>query len=87
MSEMEQKTTLITGITGVYRLNSKKILGAGSKVIFSFAIEELLDSQFRVQLFLQIFTCAGGGLGGTRVGGPDENIKHSGRVENTERYE
>lgn len=50
MSEMEQKTTLITGITGVYRLNSKKILGAGSKVIFSFAIEELLDSQFCVQL-------------------------------------
>ena len=30
----------------------------------------------------------GGGLGGTRVGGPDDNIKHSGRVENNnERYE
>jgi len=34
-----------------------------------------------------IFFYAGGGLGGTRVSGPDENIKHSGRVENTERYE
>lgn len=28
---------------------------------------------------------SGGGLGGTRRGGPDENIRHSGRVEQWER--
>ena len=29
----------------------------------------------------------GGGLGGTRCGGPESNVKHSGRVDNMERYE
>ena len=32
------------------------------------------------------FVFLGGGLGGTRRGGPEENIRHSGRVDQWERY-
>lgn len=31
------------------------------------------------------FICAGGGLGGTRRGGPDVNVRHSGREEHRDR--
>ena len=33
-----------------------------------------------------LFHCnfSGGGLGGTRVGGPDDNVRHSGRAEQYE---
>ena len=63
--------------------NGRKVL----KTILLFICMQRKSGTVFASSLNYIFSSVGGGLGGTRIGGPDENIKHSGRVENTERYE